>query len=96
MTWQLEFYSERRRTLARYQVEAQTPAAAQILGRQALLAEHRPPSARPAGSLFEQAQRVGGQNADGWILYRIARLATPMTAAMGPRSNTLTHRLGPD
>ena len=79
VTWPLEFYSERRRTLARYDVEAETPAAAQVLGREALLAEHRPPPARRAGSLFEQAQRVGGQHADGWVLYRIVRLATPMT-----------------
>ena len=79
VTWQLEFYSERRRTLARYDVEAKTPAAAQVLGREALLAEHRPPPARRAGSLFEQAQRLGGQNADGWVLHRIARLAPPIT-----------------
>jgi hypothetical protein len=30
--WRLEFYSERRRTLARYSVEAPTPAAAQAQG----------------------------------------------------------------
>ena len=79
VTWQLEFYSERRRTLARYEVEAQTPAAARVLGREALLAEHRPPAARRVRSLFEQARRLGGQSADGWVLYRIARLANPTT-----------------
>lgn len=74
MTWELEFYRERRSTLARYQVEAQTPAAAQALGRELLLAEHPSTPTQRARSLFEQAQRLGGQNADGWILYRIARL----------------------
>ena len=65
VTWQLGFYSERRRTLARYDVEAKTSAVAQVLGREALLAEHRPPPTRRAGSLFEQVQRLGGQNAEG-------------------------------
>ena len=76
MTWDVEFYSERRRTLARYQVEAPTPAAAQVLGREALLAEYRPPPPQRARNLFEQAQRLGGQSADGWMLYRIARRPT--------------------
>ena len=75
VTWQLEFYSECRRTLSHYRVEAQTPDAAQVLGRQALLAEYRSAPPRRAGSLFEQAQRVGGDDADGWVLYRITRMA---------------------
>jgi len=71
--WRLEFYSERRGALVRYAVEAATPVAAVLAGRQALRAEH-PPSG-PAGrrSLFEQARRVGGQDADGWVLYRIGK-----------------------
>ena len=73
MKWIVEFYHERRRLLARYGVEAPLPAAAVVLGRQALRAEHpSPPPARRV-SLFKQAQLVEGRNADGWILYRIAR-----------------------
>ena len=69
----MEFYHERRGILARYEIEAPLPAAAVELGRRALLADHpSPPPARRA-SLFRQAQLVEGQNADGWILYRIAR-----------------------
>ena len=71
MKWRLEFYSERRRTLVGYTVEADTPAAALELGRSALLAEY-PRTTRRTRSLFEQAERVGGQHADGWVLYRIA------------------------
>jgi len=70
--WRLEFYSERRRTLGCYTVEAPTPAAALELGRRALFTEY-PRTAPRARSLFEQAQRIGGQDADGWILYRIAK-----------------------
>jgi hypothetical protein len=76
MTWRLEFYSERRRALARYDVEAPTAAAAHGLGRSALLAEHPPAPARRALSLFAQAQRVGGRDADGWVLYRIGKQPT--------------------
>jgi hypothetical protein len=71
MTWRLEFYHERRRILAGYSVEAPRPAAAVQLGWQALLAEHprvRPPR-RP--SLFARAERIGGQDESGWVLYRI-------------------------
>lgn len=70
--WRLEFYSERARILARYAVEADAPAAALERGRTALLREH-PAAARQARTLFAQAQRIGGQDADGWILYRIAK-----------------------
>jgi hypothetical protein len=69
--WRLEFYSERRRTLACYTVEALTAAAALALGRTALRTEY-PRAVRRTRSLFEQAERVGGQDADGWVLYRIA------------------------
>lgn len=72
MGWRLEFYSERNRILARYTVEAATPAAALELGRRALLREYPTPVRRPR-SLFGQAQRIGGQDGDGWILYRIAK-----------------------
>ncbi len=73
MKWIVEFYHERRRLLARYGVEAPLPAEAVVLGRRALLAEHPSPPPPRRTSLFKQAQLVEGQNADGWILYRIVR-----------------------
>jgi hypothetical protein len=71
MKWLMQFYNERRGILARYGIEAPLPAEALRLGWKAVLAEH--PSA-PRGSrrsLFERAQRVEGQDASGWVLYRI-------------------------
>jgi hypothetical protein len=70
--WRLEFYSERRRTLARYSVEAPTPAAAQVQGFRGLLAEYAPAPAPRWPSLFERAQRLSGLDAGEWALYRIA------------------------
>ena len=73
MRWLMEFYNERRRILARYGIEAPLPAAALLLGRKAALAEYpsSPRGRRP--SLFERAERVGGQDASGWVLYRIVK-----------------------
>ncbi len=71
MRWLMEFYNERRRILARYDVEAPLPAAAVLLGRNALLAEYPPIQAPRRLSLFERAERVGAQDASGWVLYRI-------------------------
>jgi hypothetical protein len=73
MTWWTEFYSERRGILARYAVEAALPAAAVLLGRSALLAEYPPTPPRRGLSLFERAERSGGQDATGWVLYRIVK-----------------------
>lgn len=73
MKWRLEFHSERARIVARYVVEAPTPIAALALGRSALHTEYPGTSARRPRSLWDQAQRVGGQDADGWVLYRIAK-----------------------
>jgi hypothetical protein len=73
MRWQMEFSSERRGTLARYGVEAPTAGAAVVLGRAALLAEHPPARARRRPSLFERAERAGGQDAGGWVLTRIVK-----------------------
>ena len=73
MNWQIQFYHERSRTFARYDVAAALPPEALILARQALCAEHPPARAPRAGRLFAQARRVGDQDADGWILYRITR-----------------------
>ena len=73
MHWHIQFYHERSRTLAHYDVEAPGPSEALIVARHALSAEHPPTRARRAGSLFEHARRVGGHDADGWVLYRIAK-----------------------
>jgi hypothetical protein len=71
MRWRLEFYHERRGILARYDVEAPSPAAAVVLGGDAVRAEH--PAARTRGrlSLLERAER--GRGDDGWVLYRIVK-----------------------
>jgi hypothetical protein len=73
MTWLMEFYNERQGVLARYHMEARLPAEAVVLGRKALLAEY--PSRPRTGwrGLFEQAQRTGGQDSSGWVLYRIVK-----------------------
>ncbi len=73
MKWLMQFYNERRGIQARYGIEAPLPAEAVRLGWKAVLAEH--PST-PRGrwlSLFAQAQRVEGQDASGWVLYRIVK-----------------------
>jgi hypothetical protein len=73
MRWLLEFYHERRGILAHCGIEAPLPAAAILLGRVAVLAEYPPVPRRGRLSLFERAQRVGGQDASGWVLYRIVK-----------------------
>ena len=73
MKWLMQFYNERRGILARYGIEAPLPAEAVRLGWKAVLAEH--PST-PRGrwlSLLERARRVEGQDASGWVLYRIVK-----------------------
>jgi hypothetical protein len=73
MKWLMQFYNERRGILARYGIEAPLPAEAVRLGLKAVLAAH--PST-PRGSrrgLFARAQRVEGQDASGWVLYRIVK-----------------------
>ncbi len=70
MRWLMEFYNERRGILARYSIEAPLPAAAVLSGRNAVLAEY---PRRSRLSLFERAERVGGQDAGGWVLYRIVK-----------------------
>ena len=69
----MEFYNERRGTLARYGIEARLPAEAVLLGWTAVLAEFPSTPRRGRLGLFEQAQRVGGQDANGWVLYRIVK-----------------------
>jgi hypothetical protein len=73
MKWLMEFYHERRGVLARYGIEASLPGAAVLLGRKALLAEYPSTLRRSRLSLFERAQRVEGQDASGWVLYRIVK-----------------------
>ncbi len=73
MKWLMQFYNERRGILARYGIEAPLPAEAVLLGRKAVLAEHPSIPRRRRPSLFERAQRAGGQDASGWVLYRIVK-----------------------
>ena len=72
MKWLIEFYNERRGILARYSIEAPLPSAAAVLGLKAVLAEYPSPPRKGRLSLFARAERVGGQDASGWVLYRIA------------------------
>jgi hypothetical protein len=81
MRWRLEFYNERRGLLAHYSIEAQLPPAAVLLGWKAVLAEHPPAPARGRLSLFAQAERVGGQDASGWVLYRIGTIPAGAASA---------------
>jgi hypothetical protein len=73
MRWLMEFYNEGRGLLAHYDLEAPSPAEAARLGWKAVLAEHPSTPRRRRLSLFERAQRVGGQDASGWVLYRIVK-----------------------
>jgi hypothetical protein len=71
--WLVEFYHEKRGILARYDIEAPLPAEAVLLGRKAVLLEHPPTPRTSRLSLFERAERVGGQDVSGWVLYRIVK-----------------------
>jgi hypothetical protein len=73
MKWLMQFYNERRGLLARYGIEAPLPAEAVRLGWKAVLAEHPSTARRSRLSLFERAQRAGGQDASGWVLYRVVK-----------------------
>lgn len=73
MRWLMEFHNENRGVLARYAVEAPLPAAAVLLGRSAVLAEYPSRPRKGRLSLFERAERAGGRDASGWVLYRIVR-----------------------
>jgi hypothetical protein len=86
MTWLMEFYNARRGIMARYRVEAALPTAAAVLGRAAVLADYpaTPRSGRPG--LLERAERTGGQDASGWVLYRITKDDGPAVAGPGQRA----------
>jgi len=73
MKWLMQFYNERRGILARYAIDAPLPTEAVRLGWKALLGEHPSTPRRRRPSLFDLAQRIGGQDASGWVLYRIVR-----------------------
>jgi len=73
MKWVVDFYHHRRAIVARYDVDAPSAAAAVVVGRQALLAQHPPAPPRGRLTLFERAERIGGQDGTGWIVYRIAK-----------------------
>jgi hypothetical protein len=73
MKWRMQFYNERRGILAGYDIDAPLPAEAVLLGWKAVLTEHPATPRRSRLSLFERAQRIGGQDASGWALYRIGR-----------------------
>jgi hypothetical protein len=77
MKWLMQFHNERRGILARYGIEAPLPAEAVLLGWKAVLAEHPSTPRRGRLSLFERAQRVGGQDASGWVLYRLVNESEP-------------------
>ena len=67
----MQLCNERRGILAPYGIEAPLSAEAVLLDWKAVLAEHPSTPRRGRLSLFERAQRVGGQDASGWVLYRI-------------------------
>jgi hypothetical protein len=73
MKWRMQFYNERRGILARYNIDAPLPAEAVRLGWKAVLAEHPSTPRRHRLSLFERAERIGGQDVSGWVLYRIGK-----------------------
>lgn len=73
MKWVVDFYHQRRAIVARYDVDAPSAASAVVVGRQALLVQYPPAPRRGRLSLFERAERIGGQDGTGWIVYRIAK-----------------------
>lgn len=75
MKWILDFYNHRRALVARYDVDAPSAASAVVFGRQALHVQHSPAPPRGRPSLFQRAERIGGEDGTGWILYRIAKAA---------------------
>jgi hypothetical protein len=73
MRWVIDFYNQRRALVARYDVDAPSAASAVVSGRQAMLAEYPPTPTRGRPSLFQRAERIGGQDGSGWIVYRIVK-----------------------
>ena len=77
MKWLVEFAHSRRGMVARYAIDAPSLAAAVTSAWAAVHAEHSSPPRRRPFSLFQRAQRTGGQDASGWVLDRIARTDRP-------------------
>jgi hypothetical protein len=73
MKWIVDFYHQRRARVAQYHVEAPSPAAAFVVGREALFTEYPPAPRAGRPTLFERAERLGGQDGSGWIPYRIVK-----------------------
>jgi hypothetical protein len=73
MKWIVDYYHQRRAIVARYDVDAPSAEAAVGVGRQALFAQYPPAPPRGRPSLFERAERIGGQDGTGWIVYRIVK-----------------------
>lgn len=73
MRWRVEFYNEKRGILAHYSIDAPLPAAAILLGRNAVLAEYPSARARRRLSLLERAELAAGHDGSGWVLYRIVK-----------------------
>jgi hypothetical protein len=74
MKWRVAFYNERRGILAHYGVDASSPGAAVLAGRNAALAQHPSPLVRRRRlSLFERAERAATQDDSGWVLYRFGK-----------------------
>jgi len=73
MKWVVDFYHQRRALVARYDIDAPSAASAVAAGRRAMLAEYPPAPARGRPTLFQQAERIGGQDGSGWIVYRIVK-----------------------
>jgi hypothetical protein len=86
MKWIVDYYHQRRAIVARYDVDAPSAAAAVAVGRQALFAQYPPAPSRGRPTLFERAERIGGQDGTGWIIYRIVKGdGMPAEAVSGPR-----------
>jgi hypothetical protein len=74
--WLVDFYNQARSIVARYDVEAPSPPAAVVAGRRVLRAAYPPSRAPSRPTLFQQAERIGGQDDSGWVLYRIVKIAS--------------------
>ena len=88
MKWLMQFYNERRGILAHYGIEASLPAEAVRVGWKAVLAEYPSTPRRSRLSLFERAERVGGQDASGWVLYRIVKDTGQGSTGVAPAQAT--------
>jgi hypothetical protein len=75
MRWTIDFYNHRLGRVARYDIEAPSPAAALAAGQQARLAQYPAGGTPRRPTLFQRAERIGGEDGSGWVVYRITKLA---------------------